>query len=63
MSSNLYGGLALLSLSGTVFTFFGGATEIVGIIITIGANGLAISLAMKNKYNSSNVPIEEETTD
>lgn len=62
MSSTLYGGLALLSLTGTVFTFFGGITDIIGMVITIGANGLAITIAMKDKYKKPSetaVPIEE----
>jgi len=63
MSSKVYGSLALLSLTGTAATFFGGVTEIVGFVITIGANCLAVSLAMKDKYKkppSAAVPTAEE---
>ena len=61
MSSKVYGSLALLSLTGTAATFFGGATEIVGFVITIGANFLAVSLAMKDKYKKPTaVPTAEE---
>jgi len=63
MSSKVYGSLALLSLTGTAATFFGGVTEIVGFVITIGANCLAVSLAMKDKYkkpSAAAVPTAEE---
>jgi len=63
MSSKVYGSLALLSLTGTSATFFGGVTEIVGFVITIGANCLAVSLAMKDKYkkpSAAAVPTVEE---
>lgn len=60
MSDTYYGLLALISLIGLFVSLSGPLGGVVGLTMIGFSNGLALSLACKQKYKSSPPPVEEE---
>ena len=61
MSDTYYGSLAAASLAGIVISIFGPLGNIVGLSIVGISNGLAVSLACKQKCGTKSPPADEES--
>jgi len=67
MNSKHYGILSFVSLLGLCYSFFGGTAGIIGAIAIALANGLSVSMALKENKCNKNTPTEaaavgEQTT-